>query len=206
MGVVWRKGLAAGGHGVLPVPPDRPGRARHLAHRGREGRGRDPAQRLRRAVHGALRADHQRSRAPRHGQSSDLHRGATGTRLRAAQGLRAARSDTHPSRPARSQASRHHRVQPHLPRDRPSHRASADLSHGALRDGWHPDRHRRAGAAQQHRRRARPLRRRRSGVRLSARRQPVGHQLAARHQRVRTAGRHRSGRVRDHGPSRRPAG
>ena len=39
------QGPAAGGHGVLPVPPDRPGRARHPAVRGRPRRGRDPAQR-----------------------------------------------------------------------------------------------------------------------------------------------------------------
>lgn len=49
----------AGGHGVLPVPPDRPGRPRHPPHRGRARRGRHPPQRQRRAVHGALRPDHQ---------------------------------------------------------------------------------------------------------------------------------------------------
>ena len=48
---------AAGGHGVLAVPPDRRGRRRRAAHRGLPRRGRDPAQRQRRALHGALRAD-----------------------------------------------------------------------------------------------------------------------------------------------------
>ncbi len=53
----------AGGHGVLPVPSDGPGRARHPAVRGRPRRGRDPAQRRGRALHGALRTDHQGPRA-----------------------------------------------------------------------------------------------------------------------------------------------
>ena len=39
-------GPAAGGHGVLPVPPDGPGRPGRAAHRGRPRRGRHPAQRL----------------------------------------------------------------------------------------------------------------------------------------------------------------
>ena len=43
----------------------------------------------------------------------------------------------------------------------------------------------RRGAARQRPRRARPLRRRRGGLRLGARRQPAGHQLAAGHQRLR---------------------
>ena len=64
-------GPAAGGHGVLPVPPDRPGRPRHPAHRGRPRRGRHPAQRRRRALHGALRAHHQGPRAARHGRPRD---------------------------------------------------------------------------------------------------------------------------------------
>ncbi len=41
----------------------------------------------------------------------------------------------------------------------------------------------------------------RGGVRLGARRQPARHQLAARHQRVRQAGRHRGGRVRASRPA-----
>ena len=57
------------------------------------------------------------------------------------------------------------------------------------------------------RRRARALRGRRVRLRLGARRQPAGHQLAAGHQRVRPPGRHRRGRVRrPTADVRRPAG
>ena len=51
-----------------------------------------------------------------------------------------------------------------------------------------------------------PVRRRRGRLRLGARRQPAGHQLAAGHQRVRPAGRHRRRRVRRDGRLRRAAG
>ena len=46
------------------------------------------------------------------------------------------------------------------------------------------------------RRGAGPLRRRRGGLRVGARLEPAGHQLAAGHQRLRPAGRHRGRRVR----------
>ena len=52
----YRHGVPMRGHGVLPVPPDRHRRHRHPAVRGGPRRGRHPAQRRRRAVHGALRA------------------------------------------------------------------------------------------------------------------------------------------------------
>ena len=84
MGVVWRKGLPLGGHGVLPVPPDRPGGPGHPAVRGRPRRGRDPAQQRGRAVHGALRAHHQGPRAARHRGPVDGQRGARGPRRRPA--------------------------------------------------------------------------------------------------------------------------
>ena len=60
------------GHGVLPVPPDRDRRDRDPAVRGGPRRGRLPAQRRGRAVHGALRADAHGPRAARHGQPGDL--------------------------------------------------------------------------------------------------------------------------------------
>ena len=74
---------AAGGHGVLPVPPDRPGGPGDPAVRGRARRGRDPAQQRGRALHGALRPDHQGPRAPRHRRPVDGERGPRGARLRA---------------------------------------------------------------------------------------------------------------------------
>ena len=49
--------IAAGGHGVLPVPPDRHLRHWHPAVRGGARRGRHPAQQRGRALHGALCAD-----------------------------------------------------------------------------------------------------------------------------------------------------
>ena len=76
-------GRAHGGHGVLPVPPDRPVPARGAAERGRPRRGRHPAQLRRRGVHGALRPHHQGPRPPRHGQPGHLHRDPRGPRRRA---------------------------------------------------------------------------------------------------------------------------
>ena len=118
MGDRLPQGPAAGGHGVLPVPPDRPGRPRHPAHRGRPRRGRHPAQRRRRALHGALRAHHQGPRAARHGRPGDGHRGPRGPRRGPGQGLRAPRPDPPAGRADRRQAAGHHRVRPHLPRRR----------------------------------------------------------------------------------------
>ena len=84
------QGPAARGHGVLPVPPDRPRRPRHPAHRRRPRRGRDPPQRLGRAVHGALRPHDQGPRAPRHRQPLHAAGGRGGPRRRPAPRLRAA--------------------------------------------------------------------------------------------------------------------
>ena len=64
----------ARGHGVLAVPPDRRGRRGRAHHRGRARRGRLPAQQERRALHGALRADHEGPRQPRRGVARDGHR------------------------------------------------------------------------------------------------------------------------------------
>ena len=54
--MVLRAGLAAAGHGVRPVPPDRHLRRRRADHRGRARRGRLSDQLRGRALHGALRA------------------------------------------------------------------------------------------------------------------------------------------------------
>ena len=56
---------AARGHGVLAVPSDRRLRRRRAAHRRLPRRRRDPAQRQRRALHGALRADAEGPRTAR---------------------------------------------------------------------------------------------------------------------------------------------
>ena len=129
MGIVLAQGPAAGGHGVLPVPPDRARRPRHPALRGGARRRRDPAQQRRRALHGALRPDHQGPRAARHGRARDGQRGARGPRLRAGQGLRPPRPDA-PRAAERidDEAAGHHRVRAHLPGRRALHRADAGRS------------------------------------------------------------------------------
>ena len=76
-------GHPARGHGVLPVPPDRPVQAGHPAERGRARRGRDRAEQGRRAVHGALRPHDQGPRAARRRLAVDLPGDQGGTRRRA---------------------------------------------------------------------------------------------------------------------------
>ena len=90
----------------------------------------------------------------------------------------------------------HHRVRAHVPRHRALHGPDPDPADRALRHGRHPDQRRGRGAGRQHHRRPGPVRRRRGRLRLRARRQPPGHQLAARHQRLRTPLGHRRRRVR----------
>ena len=73
--LAYRHGVPMRGHGVLPVPPDRASSGiGHPAVGGGARRGRLPAQRRRRAVHGALRADADGARAARHGQPRDRTR------------------------------------------------------------------------------------------------------------------------------------
>ncbi len=73
----------ARGHGVLPVPSDRPVQAGHPAERGRARRRRDRAQQGRRAVHGALRPDDQGPRPARRRLAVDLPGDQGGPRRRA---------------------------------------------------------------------------------------------------------------------------
>ncbi len=160
--------------------------SRHPPHRGSARRGRDPPQRLRRAVHGALRPHDQRPRAARHRRPLHGPGGRGGPRSRPAQGLRAPRLHPPGCGGPGDQAPRHHRVRPHLPGRRPRRRAGPGHADRALRDGRHPHQQQRRGAARQHHRRPRPVRRRRVRVRVRARLQPPRHQLAARHQRVRS--------------------
>ena len=153
------QGTSVGGHGVSPVPSDRPCRAGHPDLRGGARRGRQPAQRRGRAVHGALRPDHRGPGAARHRRPLDGARGAGGPRRRPAQGLRLHRRAPPRRGRARGEAARHHRVRPHLPGCRPGHGAGAGLPDLPLRDGRYPDHGERPGAARQHHTPAGPVRR-----------------------------------------------
>ena len=96
--------------------------------------------------------------------------------------------DASGQREDRRQAARHHRLRAQLPERRAVLRAGADPADGALRDGRHADRYRRArrdGRAEH--RDARPLRGGRGGLRLGAWRQPPRHQLAGGPDRLRAA-------------------
>ena len=131
LGIVFRKGLPLEDMEFFQFHPTGLAGPRHPAHRGRPRRGRHPAQRRRRALHGALRA--RPSRTSRRATSSP---GRWCSRsARAAAPGRTRTTSTRPAPPrrrgARGQAARHHRVRPHLPRRRPGHRAGAGL----------PDRH-----------------------------------------------------------------
>ena len=187
---------AARGHGVLPVPPDRRLQDGHPAFGGGPRRGRHPAEQRGRALHGALRADRQGPRPPRHGQPRDLPGDQGGSRRRAQARRGVARRPPPAARGDRGEAAGRDRVRPRLPRRRADHRARPDPADRALRDGRHPDQRRRAGR----RRRGRdagpgPVRGRRMRVRLGPRREPPGDELAARHRGVRTPRRRPRGRV-----------
>ena len=136
--------LPAGGHGVHPVPPDGLVPPRHPHHRGRPRRGRHPAQLRGRAVHGALRADGQGPRAARHGLAVHLQGDPRGPR-RQRQGSRRAGHDGRREGRAGAQAARDLDLQPRLPRHRPGEAADPRRADVPLRDGRHPDQHRRAG-------------------------------------------------------------
>ncbi len=182
-------GRAAAGHGVLPVPPDGHPQARHPAVGGGPGRGRHPAQRRGRALHGALRPDGQGPGAARHGQPGHAHRDPPGSRRRSGQGLPPPRPHPPPTGADRRQAARHRRVRPHLPRHRAKDGAHPRAADRPLRHGRHP--HQRLGRGRPRRRRHRrpgPVRGRRVRVRLGPRCQPAGHELPARHRGVRPPG------------------
>ena len=83
----------AGGHGVLPVPPDRPGGLGILLIRGRPRRGRHPAQLRGRALHGALRPDHQGPGARATSSPGPWPRRSARAAARPEQGLRLPRPD-----------------------------------------------------------------------------------------------------------------
>jgi len=123
---------------ILPVPPDRHLRARHSCCRRRPAARGDPAERRGRALHGALRPDHQGPRPPGHGEPCDLPGDRRGPR-RGRQGfvhldVRHLPKEvietsyrTSPSSPGSTSASS----------PRPS---SCRSSRRPLRHGWHPHR------------------------------------------------------------------
>ena len=96
LGIVFRKGLPLEDMEFFQFHPTGLAGPWHPDLRGGPRRGRDPAQRRRRTLHGAVRADHQGPRAPRHRRPVDGSRGPGGPRRRPEQGLRAARR--HPPR------------------------------------------------------------------------------------------------------------
>ena len=178
---------SAGGHGILPVPPDGPCRPRHPPHRRRARRRRDPAQ---------LGASASWSATPRRSKTSlratswpaPWPTKSRGPRLRPEQGLRPAglthlepapsrpNCPTSPSSPAPTSASTlRSRFRSCRPRTTPW-AASRPTSMPRCSRTTTPS--------------SRAVRRRRVRLRLRARLQPSGHQLAAGHQRLRQARRH----------------
>ena len=182
---------AADGHGDDPVPPDDPGRQGVPDHRGSPRRGRPPAEREGRAVHGALRAQQDGAGLARRRLARRADRDQRGARLsrrhrRARHHGRAAQAD--PRGAARDRARRAGlRRRRHHPRADP-HQARQPLHHGRREDG-----HRRGHVG------PRPLRSRRGGLRLGPRRQPPGRQLAAGHADLRPPLRAARGRARQAG-------
>ena len=76
------RGRAADGHGDGPVPPHVPGRDRHPDHRGRARRGRAPAQRQRRTLHGEIGAEQDGARLARRRLARRADRDQRGPRRR----------------------------------------------------------------------------------------------------------------------------
>ena len=179
--------LPADGHGDDPVPPDDAPGERPPDHRGRPRRGRAPLQRPGRALHGEVRAEQDGARLARRGLARRADRDQRGPRLpgrhrRPRHHRRAAQA--HPRGAARDRDGR-----PRLRRRRHHQGADPHQAGQPLRHGRRQDRLRRAHA------RAWPVRGRRGGLRVGARRQPAGRQLAARH----------AGLRRPLGPARGPA-
>ena len=158
-------------------------------HRGRARRRRLPDQLRGRALHGALRAHREGPRAARHGQPRDDHRDPRGPRGRAEEGphLPAPRPPG-PEGAARAAAG-DQRERPHLRRRRRDQGADPGAADRALQHGRAADELPRRGGD--------PGRRRsgrgdpgadgggRGGLRLGARLQPAGLQLARRPRGVR---------------------
>ena len=162
-------GRAAQGHGVHAVPPDHAEVERRADHRGLPRRGRLPAQRQRRPLHGDRRAERDGARLARRRFARRDEGDRGGPRRRR---LRAARPDPPRRQEDPHEAARLARAGDGLRGRRPDPRADSrpagrPLPHGRRRHGRaRPDDP------------ARPLRRRRVRLRLGARGQPAGRQLA----------------------------
>ena len=120
----------------------------------------------------------------RRGVALDDDRDQRRARLRAEQGPHPAASRASRRRPAARAAAGHFRDRAGLRRRRCDQGADPGAADGALQHGRRPDEPSRRGAAADARRSGRGGARadggRRGGVRVGARRQPAGHQLAAR--------------------------
>ena len=134
---------AAGGHGVLPVPPDRDLRLGILLSEAVRGEGGILRQQRGRALHGALRADHEGPRPARRGQPRASTR-------RSPRGGGSTARTTSISTFATSAPKVIDKKLPDMTdfirdllRHRARSRAGADPADRPLRDGRHPDRHRR---------------------------------------------------------------
>ena len=169
------RGRAADGHGDGAVPPHLPRRDRHPDHRGRARRGRAPAERGRRALHGEIRAQQDGARLARRGLARRADRDQRGPRRRAERRGHLPRRDGGAAQAHARGAARDRQPRPGLRGRRHHARADHDPPRPALHHGRREDRRRRAHADRG------PLRGRRGGVRVGARRQPPRRQLAARH-------------------------
>ena len=109
--------VAAAGHGIRPVPPDRHLRRRLSDYRGGARRGRLSDQQRGRALHGSLRAARQGSGVARRRQPVDDDRDPRRARLRPAEGPHSAAPRTYPARGVASAVAGHHRDGAHLCRE-----------------------------------------------------------------------------------------
>ena len=139
VGIVWRKGLPLEDIEFFQFHPTGLAGLGILLTEGGPRRGRDPAQRVGRALHGALCPDHQGPRAARHRRPLDGQGSPRRSRRRAGQGLRLPRLHPPGRGGARDEAAGHHRVRPHVPGCRPGRRAGSRDADCTLRDGRHPD-------------------------------------------------------------------
>ena len=194
-GMALRAGLPHAGHGVRAVPSDRHLRRRLPDHRRRARRRRHPAQQQRRALHGALRAEREGSGLARRGQSRSMT-----IEIREGRGVGEHKDHIHldlthlgpevihEKLPGIAESARIFAGVDVEPSSRSRCIPTVHYNMGGIPTNYHGE------VVQQGRRQSRcggagPVRDRRSGLRVGARRQPPGFQLAARSGGVRPRGR-----------------